>query len=48
MKSKSKDWRVHDRYTNPGPIQFHLNEAINERIAITLSTMFEQSDDMAE
>jgi hypothetical protein len=20
MKSKSKDWRVHDRYTNPGPI----------------------------
>jgi len=49
MKSMSKQWRNTDRYTNPGPIQFYLDEEDeNNKIAITLNLMYEKKDDMAE
>jgi len=49
MKSQSKTWRIEDRYTNPGPIQFYLDEADeNNKIPVTLDKMFNQSDDMTE
>lgn len=49
QKTQSKSWRVRDRYTNPGPIQFYLDEADeNNKIPITLTQMFQNSDEMTE
>jgi pyrophosphate--fructose-6-phosphate 1-phosphotransferase len=49
MKSLSKAWRIQDQYTNPGPIQFYLDEADeNNKIPVTLDKMFSKSDDMTE
>lgn len=45
QKSQSKNWRVNDRYTNPGPIQFYLDEADeNNKIPVTLEQTFQVSD----
>ena len=49
MKRLSKNWRVEDKYTNPGPIQFYLDAADeNNKIAITLTTEYGYSDEMTE
>lgn len=49
MKSQSKAWRIADRYTNPGPIQFYLDEQNeNNKIPITLSHRYNESDEMTE
>jgi len=49
QKTQSKNWRVNDRYTNPGPIQFYLDEADeNNKIPVTLTQMFQESDEMTE
>lgn len=46
-KSQTKQWRIQDRYTNPGPIQFYLDEADeNNKIPSTLTNMFKDSDEM--
>jgi len=46
-KSQSKQWRIQDRYTNPGPIQFYLDKTDeNNKIPSTLTNMFSKSDDM--
>jgi len=40
---------VNDRYTNPGPIQFYLDEKNeNNKIPVTLTEMFGESDKMTE
>ena len=28
MKSEEKSWRLQDRYKNPGPIQFYLDDSV--------------------
>jgi len=49
MKKLSKVWRNTDRYTNPGPIQFYLDqEDENNKIAITLALMYQAKDEVAE
>lgn len=49
QKVQSKNWRLNDRYTNPGPIQFYLDEADeNNKIPMTLTHMFHDSDEMTE
>jgi hypothetical protein len=46
---QSKNWRLNDCYTNPGPIQFYLDEADeNNKIPMTLTQMFQDSDEMTE
>lgn len=40
---------MNDRYTNPGPIQFYLDEKNeNNKIPVTLTEMFGESDQMTE
>lgn len=49
MKASCNEWRIRDRYTNPGPIQFYLDDsAENNKISMTVSMMYERSDDLAE
>lgn len=41
MKSQNSRWRMEDRYTNPGPIQFYLDEKNeNNKFAVTLDSMY--------
>jgi len=40
---------MEDRYTNPGPIQFYLDEKNeNNKFAVTLDCMYSQHDELAE
>jgi hypothetical protein len=49
MKTMSKEWRMRDRYTNPGPIQFYLDDsAENNKISMSISMQYERSDDITE
>ncbi len=49
MKTQSSAWRANDRYTNPGPIQFYLDDsAENNKVSMSLTMQFEQRDQLAE
>jgi diphosphate--fructose-6-phosphate 1-phosphotransferase len=49
MKVQSSQWRMKDCYTNPGPIQFYLDDsAENNKISMTINMMYEKGDDLTE
>jgi len=41
-----KSWKQEDRYRNPGPIQFYLNEEEVTQIAESVGLVYAKADDL--
>jgi len=46
LRHKMKSWKQEDRYRNPGPIQFYLNEEEVTQIAESVGLVYAKADDL--
>lgn len=46
LKHKLRTWKSADRYENPGPIQFYIEEEDVTQIAETLKLIYEKGDNL--